>query len=194
MIMKKTKLLMLLLSTFTIVVSGCSSSKYEKTTPNDENANVFVDKNMYSLISNIDQNLQELRRREKGAEPKTDVLTPIGTTTASRYIKPGIEAYKPLSNQPDGISKMSQEIIAKNLDKLVTLNWNGDINGLLDNLAKKAEFSFIKKESPNGKIVVKIRTQKESIKSVLGKVANQINSKADILVDLKTKTISVNYK
>lgn len=193
-IMKKTQILLLLSAIGILTLSGCSSSKYKKTDASEENVASFVDNNMYSLINNIDKSLQELHRREKGAEPKTDVLTPIGTTTASRYIKPGIEAYKPLSDQPDGITKISQDVIAKNLDRVVTLNWNGDINDLLNNLAKKADFSFIRTQSPTGKVIVKVRSQKESIKTVLGKVADQVNEKTDILVDVKTKTISVRYK
>ena len=94
---------------------------------------------------------------------------------------------------PGGNTNASRQLIAENLDKKVRINWNGNPSDLLRTLANKIGFSYYTVGSVQP-LKVRVVANNESIKTVLGRVAESIDGKADVKVDISKKTIQLIYR
>lgn len=189
---KKAVFLSVLASAF--IVSGCSSN-YKKPMPASEvSTSTLVDQKMIELGTSIESSLNSLVKIERGDAPKKNLVNPIGTTIAGRAESKPLPPIKVEEKQADGQSKASVAVLEQRLDTQVNITWvNDDADKLVKNLAEKIDFKF-EKIGSGAPLKVTVKAKNQTVKSVLGVVASQIEGRADIKVNLPGKKIQFIYR
>lgn len=173
-------------------LTGCSTT--HKRDDGQQDAQNYVDQQMLKVSQSVDGKLQDLLASTRGNEGARSQTKPLGSTVAGKPT--GLLSRPPLtvsSVSPGGNTQMSRDLIAQKLDQKVRITWNKGASELLRDISSKIGFTYYTVGTgvePN----VRINAQNETIKSVLGQVANQINSQADVQVDIKTQTIKLVYR
>lgn len=187
------KIVFLSMITSALVLSGCSS--YKKPVPTGNIAtNTLVDQKMIELGTSIENSLNTLVKIERGDAPKKNLVNPIGTTIAGRPESKPLMPIKVEEKVADGKSTASVALLEQRLDTKVNITWtNDDADKLLENLAKKIDFRF-EKTGSGAPIKVTVKAKNDTVKSVLGVVASQMEGRADIKVHLPSKTIKMIYR
>lgn len=174
-----------------LALSGCAPHKVTNDTAETQ---LMVDQKMSETVTSANNALQALVRIERGDEAPRNQTNAIGTTAAGR---PSGLTKSPFSvpSVPGGGTQTSRALIAQQLDTTVNIRWNGEASDLLRDLANKSGFSYQTVGSSLGKDTkIKINAKHETIKTVLGRVAEAVDGKADVKVDLATKTIKLIYR
>lgn len=174
-----------------LLLSGCSS--YRKPAVNDPSTETLVNQKMIELSSSIQNSLNALVKIERGDAPLKNLTNPIGTTIAGRPESKPLTPIKVDSKYADGQSKSSVAVVEQRLDTKVNIVWNNDASKLLQNLSNQIGFSF---EETGSKTLLKVsvNAKNDSVKNILGVVAGQIEGRADIKVNLPSKTIKLIYR
>jgi hypothetical protein len=178
-----------------ILLSGCATNKTKADAANAESTQNYVDQQMLKVAQSVDGNLQDLLRTTRGNEAPRSTVKPIASTVAGNTGS-GLLSRPTISVSPvtlGGGTQITRNEIAKSLDEKVKINWNGEAADLLRTISGKIGFSFFTVGSGSAP-KVKINANNETVKSVLGQVANQVNGSADVQVDIKTKTIKLVYR
>lgn len=173
-------------------LSGCAP--HHKVKDDSSETQLIVDQKMSETVTSANNALQALVRIERGDEAPRNQNNAIGTTVAGR---PSGLVKSPFSvpSVPGGGTQTSRALIAQQLDTPVNIRWNGEASDLLRSLATKAGFSYQTVGSSAGKNSnIKITARQETIKTVLGRVAESVEGTADVKVDLATKTIKLIYR
>lgn len=176
-----------------VLLSGCATNNSKTEAANAKNTQTYVDQEMLKVAQSVDGNLKDLLRSTRGNEAPRSTVKPLGSTVAGGsglLTRPTITV-SPVS--PGGNTQMSRDLIAQKLDEKVKITWNGDASDLLRTMSDKIGFSFFAVGSGSTP-KVKINANNETVKSVLGQVANQVNGSADVQVDIKTKTVKLVYR
>jgi len=182
-----------LLAVSMLTLSGCAVNKK----PNQNEAletQKFVDQQMLETVKSASNALNALVRIERGDAAPRNETNPLGTTVAGR--PSGMGLTKPAFTVPDapgGNTNASRQLIAQNLDKKVKINWNGNASDLLRTLANKIGFDYYTVGTYQP-IKVRVSANNESVKTVLGRVAEAVDGKADVKVDISKKTIQLIYR
>lgn len=178
----------ILLGSLTGCVNKTSSNKAEQ-----QNADQFVNQQMLQVAQSIDSNLKQVVASTRGTEIPRNTRTAIGTTVAgapSGFLKPGISVNK---SEPDGLSNLSRQMISQKLDSEVKITWNSSADGLLRKLASSIGFSYLEQGSTLNPPKVSIKSQRDTVKNILGDVARQLGTQADVKVSVAQKTITLVY-
>lgn len=178
-------------------ISGCSSMHSRRTSEvSDGNTSAYVNGHMDNVINSVDTSLKNLVQLERGDEgPRKN--TPLGSTIAGAAgpnAAPYAMASKAALDTPLGQSQNNERLHQNReiLNTRVKLDWEGESSGFLSALAGKVGYRF--SIVGNGiDPLIKIHVKDATIQSVLTDVANQINQKADIHVDIDTRCISLVY-
>lgn len=188
---KKVAFLSLIASS--LILTGCSS--YKKPSPTLETpTSTLVDQKMIELGTSIEHSLNSLVKIERGDAPKKNLINPIGTTIAGRAESKPLTPIKVEDKVADGQSKASVAIVEQRLDTKINIVWVDDDAGkLLSSLASKIDFKY-STVGTGAPLKVTVKAKNESVKSILGIVASQVESQADVKVDLKNKTIQLIYR
>lgn len=174
-----------------LLLSGCSS--YRKPAVNDPSTETLVNQKMIELSSSIQNSLNALVKIERGDAPLKNLTNPIGITIAGRPESKPLTPIKVDSKYADGQSKSSVAVVEQRLDTKVNIVWNNDASKLLQNLSNQVGFSF-EETGPKTLLKVSVNAKNDSVKNILGVVAGQIEGRADIKVNLPSKTIKLIYR
>lgn len=175
----------------TLLLSGCST--YKRPAVNDPSAETLVNQKMIELSSSIQNSLNALVKIERGDAPLKNLANPIGTTIAGRPESKPLAPIRVDSKYADGQSKASVSVVEQRLDTKVNIVWNNDAAKLIQNLSNQIGFSF---EESGVKVPLKVsvNARNDSVKNILGVVAGQVEGRADIKVNLPSKTIKLIYR
>lgn len=176
--------------TSALLLSGCSN--YNKPAVNDPSAETLVNQKMIELSSSVQNSLNALVKIERGDAPLKNLTNPIGTSIAGRGETPFLSPIKVDKKYADGQSKASVSVVEQRLDTKINITWNNDASGLLEELSHKIGFDFetVGVKQP---LKVSVKAKNKSVRDILGIVAGQIEGKADIKVNLPSKTIKLIY-
>lgn len=176
-------------------LTGCATQK-KGVTDEDAQAQAYVDQQMLKTVKSVDNSLKDLIAITRGDEKPRSQTAPIGSTVAGRST--GMLSKAPLqvsSVTPSGDTQMSRNLIAQKLDAKMNITWNDDAADLLRDISNRIGFSYYTVGSSNGiNTKVKINARNETVKTILGRVAEQIDGKADVKVDIAQKTIKLVYR
>lgn len=172
---------------------GNTSSHRSTTTSHSAPTAAFVSDEMNGTISSVERSLRLLVSLERGDEgPRNS--NPIGTTIAGAASSNTPAVVMPARALPD--SKLGQariqehrEATARDLQTRVRLKWTGDASSFLRELSNRVGFSFrpVGVDFP----VVSIDMKDATIEEVLREVARQIDSTADIKVDVSARRVDL---
>jgi len=174
-----------------LTLSGCAVNKKSNQNEMQETQN-YVDQQMLESVKSASNALNTLIRLERGDAAPRNETKPLGTTVAGRSSGSAKSPFT-VPDVPGGNTNASRQLIAENLDKKVRINWNGNPSDLLRTLANKIGFSYYTVGSVQP-LKVRVVANNESIKTVLGRVAESIDGKADVKVDISKKTIQLIYR
>lgn len=173
-------------------LAGCSAT--HKKDDGQQDAQNYVDQQMLKVSQSVDGKLQDLLASTRGNEGARSETKPLGSTVAGKptglLTRPALTVS---AVAPGGNTQMSRDLIAQKLDQKVKITWNKGASELLSSIAKGIDFTYYTVGTGSDP-KVRINAQNETVKSVLGQVANQVNGQADVQVDIKTKTIKLVYR
>lgn len=176
-----------------LALSGCASMGNTTTFTPEQQAAARVDQEMQQTASSIDQSLRSLVVLERGdAGPRK--ADPIGSTVAGAAGPDRAPIQVPRA--PTGNGAASRALLtasAGQLDQHVRIHWKDGAIDLLKKLADAAGYDF--QVVGDGKDPrVNLRADDESIKDVLGQVADQVDAQADVRVSTASKRIQLVFK
>jgi len=175
------------------VLSGCSSKSYEKETITVENENGIYASSM---------KFQDIKEGDDGSgavkfDP-TEVFTISALGNTANMINNSIiELHKyESSKKPKFIQNNDpdEDFNKYGLGFLVSIDWVGPIEALVNKVAKIAKYRFkVLGSSPPIPVLVNIFDKRTSLGDIL-RVANlQSKNRADVVIYPKTKTIELRY-
>lgn len=186
---KKTILLSAITSA--LFLSGCASHKTPKV--NEPSTEEIVNQKMIELGTSIQKSLNTLVKIERGDAPAKNQTNPIGTTIAGRPESKILAPIKVDDKYADGQSKSSVAVLEQRLDTKVNITWNSEPAQLVKTLSHKIGFGF-EESGVKVPLMVSVQAKNDTVKEVLSRVAQQVEGKADIKVNLPTKTIKFIYR
>lgn len=166
-------------------LSGCAAQAHR---PTIDPAQSYVDQQMSGALGSIDRSLKTLLMLERGGEGARST-GPIGSTVAGAVgpARP-VETVRPAAPTTDASAR-------KALDARAKIDWQGPATELLAGLAKNVGYTYrVQGSAPSSALNVRIQTPGSTVFDVLGQVARQIDTRADVQVRTTDRTITLVYK
>lgn len=156
------------------------ASRNNAPAPAQAQTQEFVDARMHETLASIDRSLTTLVQVTRGGEParKPGIIGPTAAGAAGPH--------RPVARP---VGPPTPPMDSSVLSRRVQIQWNGSAQELLQSMSSQLGFSFSSPSHISQK--VRLEGQNMTVEQTLNLIAKQLEGKADIVVSLANRKITL---